>query len=70
MMEDTPWKALEMPGKWLKYAGFSYNRTGRFEVGFYDIGAILVTWVRNRVAICPKGPQIEEIGELPDDHRK
>jgi uncharacterized protein (TIGR00369 family) len=37
-----------------------------FEFGFYDRENMLVAWVLNRVAIRPKGNEVEQVGALPD----
>jgi uncharacterized protein (TIGR00369 family) len=40
-----------------------------FEFGFYDQEDALVAWVLNRVAIRPKGTEVEDVGALPDTPR-
>jgi len=41
-----------------------HRSTPLFEFGFYDREDNLVAWVRNRVAIRPRGDQVDEIGAL------
>jgi uncharacterized protein (TIGR00369 family) len=44
--------------------------TPSFEFGFYDRDDRLVAWVRNRVAIRPKGSDVDQIGAEPDSSIK
>jgi uncharacterized protein (TIGR00369 family) len=41
-----------------------------FEFGFYDQDDKLVAWVLNRVAIRPRGTEVDEVGALPHSPKR
>ena len=62
---DLSPSAIEAIGRELAQRGRS---SPVFEFGFYDLDGKLTAWIKNRVAIRPRGLRREELGAMPGSH--